>query len=91
MKSVLFAAIIAFAAAQDEEAAPEAPASNCVDECLEGECCSTDAELGESACALDDGVTVCDAPAEEGAAEEEASTTLYASAAALAAAAAIMY
>ena len=89
MKSVLFAAIIAFAAAQDEEA-EAAPASNCVDECLEGECCSTDAELGESACALDDGVTVCDAPAEEGA-EEEASTTLYASAAALAAAAAIMY
>ena len=87
MKSVLFAAIIAFAAAQDEEAAP---ATGCVDECLEGECCSTDAELGESACALDDGVTVCDAPAEEGA-EEEASTTLYASAAALAAAAAIMY
>ena len=88
MKSVLFAAIIAFAAAQDEEAAP---ATGCVDECLEGECCSTDAELGESACALDDGVTVCDAPAEEVAAEEEASTTLYASAAALAAAAAIMY
>ena len=89
MKSVLFAAIIAFAAAQDEEA-EAAPASNCVDECLEGECCSTDAELGESACALDDGVTVCDAPAEEGA-EEEASTTLYASAAALAAVATIMY
>ena len=89
MKSVLFAAIIAFAAAQDEEA-EAAPASNCVDECLEGECCSTDAELGESACALDDGVTVCDAPAEEGAAEE-ASTTLYASAAALAAVATIMY